>query len=98
MSICDTREHHYCVFQKHANSEVQKPPSQLSFSLPSIIIPITSNDLESQKYTASYPGQFALSQLPEEAWNRGDSPRRIFQTSLTGDVSSEIAEDDWERG
>ena len=34
----------YCVFQKHANSEVQKPPSQLSFSLPSIIIPITSNE------------------------------------------------------
>ena len=25
-------------------------------------------------------------------------PRRIFPTSLTGDVASEIAEDDWERG
>ena len=25
-------------------------------------------------------------------------PRRIFPTSLTGDVTSEIAEDDWERG
>ena len=24
-------------------------------------------------------------------------PRRIFPTSLTGDVASEIAEDDWER-
>ena len=24
--------------------------------------------------------------------------RRIFPTSLTGDVTSEIAEDDWERG
>ena len=43
---------------------------------------------------ASYPGQFALSELPEEAWNRV----RIFPTSLTGDVTSEIAEDDWERG
>ena len=27
-----------------------------------------------------------------------DSPRRTFPTSLTGDVTSEIAEDDWERG
>ena len=27
-----------------------------------------------------------------------DSPRRTFPTSLTGDVISEIAEDDWERG
>ena len=26
------------------------------------------------------------------------SPRRTFPTSLTGDVTSEIAEDDWERG
>ena len=25
-------------------------------------------------------------------------PRRIFPTSLTGDVTSEIAQDDWERG
>ena len=25
-------------------------------------------------------------------------PRRIFPTSLAGDVQSEIAEDDWERG
>ena len=25
-------------------------------------------------------------------------PRRIFPTSLTGDVTSEIVEDDWERG
>ena len=33
----------YCAFQKHANSEVQKPPSQLRFSLPSIIITITRN-------------------------------------------------------
>ena len=32
----------YCAFQKHANSEVQKPPSQVRFSLPSIIITITS--------------------------------------------------------
>ena len=35
----------YCTFQKHANSEVLKPPSQLRFSLPeSIIIMITSNE------------------------------------------------------
>ena len=26
-----------------------------------------------------------------------DSPRRTFPTSLTGDVTSEIAEDDWEK-
>ena len=25
-------------------------------------------------------------------------PRRIFPTTLTGDVTSKIAEDDWERG
>ena len=31
-------------FQKHANSGVQKPPSQLRFSLLSIIITITSNE------------------------------------------------------
>ena len=33
----------YWAFRKHANSEIQKPPSQLRFSLPSIIITITSN-------------------------------------------------------
>ena len=33
------------TFQKHENSEVQKPPSQLRFSLPSIINTITSNGL-----------------------------------------------------
>ena len=33
----------YCAFQKHANSEVQKPPLQLRFSLPSIPITIISN-------------------------------------------------------
>ena len=32
-----------CTFQKHPNSEVQKLRSQLCFSLPSIIIRITSN-------------------------------------------------------
>ena len=31
---------------------------------------------------------------PDSAWGL----RRIFPTSLTGDVTSEIAEDDWERG
>ena len=44
--------------------------------------------------TASYPGQFALSELPEEAWNRV----WIFPASLIEDVTSEIAEDDCERG
>ena len=34
----------YCAFHKHAYSKVQKPPSQLRFSLPSIIITITSNE------------------------------------------------------
>ena len=34
----------YCAFHKHANSKVQKTPSQLCFSLPSIIITITSNE------------------------------------------------------
>ena len=34
----------YCAFHKHANSKVQKPPSQLCLSLPSIIITITSNE------------------------------------------------------
>ena len=34
----------YCPFHKHTNSKVHKPPSQLRFSLPSIIITITSNE------------------------------------------------------
>ena len=34
----------YCAFHKHANSKVQKPPSQLRFSLPSIIITITNSE------------------------------------------------------
>ena len=34
----------YCAFHKHANSKVQKPPSQLCLSLLSIIITITSNE------------------------------------------------------
>ena len=34
----------YCAFHKHANSKVQKTPSQLCLSLPSIIITITSNE------------------------------------------------------
>ena len=35
--------YHYCAFHKHANSKVQKLPSQLRFSLLLIIITITSN-------------------------------------------------------
>ena len=34
----------FCAFHKHANSEAQKPPLQLRFSLPSIIIRIKSNE------------------------------------------------------
>ena len=34
----------YYTFHKHANSKVQRPPSQLLFSLPSIIITIISNE------------------------------------------------------
>ena len=34
----------YCAFQKHANSKANASPSQLRFSLPSIIIMITSNE------------------------------------------------------
>ena len=34
----------YCAFHKHANSKIQKPPSQLRFSLPSIISTITTNE------------------------------------------------------
>ena len=48
---------------------------------------------ETGSITASYPGQFALSELPEEDWDRVR-----FPTNLRGDVTSEIAEDDWERG
>ena len=34
----------YCAFHKHTNSKVQKPPSQLRFLLPWIIIRITINE------------------------------------------------------
>ena len=45
MSHCPHEAHDiYCAFHKHANSKVQKPPSQLRFWLPSIIITITSNE------------------------------------------------------
>ena len=43
-----------CDFHKHANSKIPKPPSQLRFSLLSIIITVTSNseamNLETQKH------------------------------------------------
>ena len=43
----------YCAFQKYANSEVEKSPSQLHFSLLSILIAITSNNgtLTQKKHT-----------------------------------------------
>ena len=40
----------YYAFHKHANSKVQKPSSQLRFSLPSIIITITSNGRKKKKH------------------------------------------------
>ena len=54
---------------------------------------------ETKASPASYPGQVALSKrkLEPSAIAR-IFPRRIFSTSLTGDVTSEIAKDDWERG
>ena len=50
--------YYYCAFYKHANSKVQKPPSQLRFSLPSIIITITINEprnTETQKMDQTPP-------------------------------------------
>ena len=47
------------------------------------------------------PRTQACSRYPSDQRRLGterDSPRRIFPTSLTGDVTSEIAEDVWERG
>ena len=41
----------YCPFHKHENSKVQKPPSQLRFSLPSIIIRSQATNLETEKHT-----------------------------------------------
>ena len=52
-------------------------------------------------YVESQPRTQACSRYPSDQRRLGterDSPRRIFPTSLTGDVTSEIAEDDWERG
>ena len=41
----------------------------------------------------------ACSRYPNDQRRLGtERDRRIFPTSLTGDVTSEIAEDDWERG
>ena len=44
LSSNQERQTVYCAFHKHANSKVQKPPSQLRFYLSSIIITITSNE------------------------------------------------------
>ena len=44
--------------------------------------------------SASFPGKFALSEWAEESWNPRDRAGQIHSTSLTGDVTSEIAEDD----
>ena len=42
--------------------------------------------------SASYRGLFALSEWPVEAWNFSKFPDKLV------DVTSEIAEDDWDRG
>ena len=45
------------------------------------------------------PRTQACSRYPSDQRRLGtERDRRIFPTSLTGDVTSEIAEDDWERG
>ena len=45
------------------------------------------------------PRTQACSRYPSDQRRLGtERDRRIFRTSLTGDVTSEIAEDDWERG
>ena len=41
----------YCAFQKHANSEVQKPPSQLRFLFASIMTRSQAMNLETQEHT-----------------------------------------------
>ena len=41
----------YCAFQKHTNSQGQKPPSPVRFPLPSIMITITSNEPWNKKNT-----------------------------------------------
>ena len=47
----------------------------------------------------SYLGQSVLSELPEEVWNRATSlTGGLTGEVLKGEVTSEIAEDDWERG
>ena len=43
-SVVSRTDCFYCAFHKHANSKVQRPPSQLRFSLLSIIITISSNE------------------------------------------------------
>ena len=57
----------------------------------------------SKKYGESQPLTQASSRYPSDQRRLGTerdstSPRRIFPTSMTGDVTSEIAEDGWERG
>ena len=45
------------------------------------------------------PGAQACSRYPNDQRRLGtERDRRILPTSLTGDVTSEIAEDNWERG
>ena len=66
-----------------------------------LIDPLTLHVLRMAKIQ---PRTQACSRYPSDQRRLGterDSarrPRRIFPTSLTGDVTSEIAEDDWERG
>ena len=68
------------------------------FRFPRLYVPaILSESLaQATSVPAPYPGQFALSELPEE--EPSAEPRnRARSISLTGDATSEIAEDDWRR-
>ena len=80
--FCATR---WCSVNRHSDRSGSELVGKRTGAQPPTIPPTA---------LASYPGQFALSELPEEAWNQV----RVFPTCLTGEVTSEIAEDYWERG
>ena len=63
--------HLYCAFHKHANPKVQKPPSQLRFSLPSIIITITKHTRRVEIHQRGRGGTEGGSQLFETAEKGG---------------------------
>ena len=61
---------YYCAFHKHANCNVQKPPSQLRFSLPSIIITITSNEPGSTETHKTDRNPTITNHKPRSFWTR----------------------------